>query len=280
MSFQQGSFVAVAIPGIVAIFNYLWIKRRGAGSKSDPGDTSQNFSTDTMDKSSTIDITGNRSSSTSNSSSQFRPFSRSLSGVESAPIDIIIPAKLRASKSNAVVISDEDLDQEIEKANSMRYGNSIDFTKKSKNSGEVPSDKKNMSPPIIVPPVVEETVQNEENITIDSQENIIDPKEIITDPTENVSDPTENIVDSTKNIDPKENVTIDPKANIISNEVQNQNNERDSANHSPVDVMMVSSSICSNSDNLSEVCIIQKCWTKKMLTNHLPKVSEQKQFEK
>lgn len=45
---------------------------------------------------------------------------RSLSGVETSPIDIVVPKQLRSkSKSNPVIISDEDLDVEIEKVRSM-----------------------------------------------------------------------------------------------------------------------------------------------------------------
>lgn len=207
MSLSQGSFVAVAIPVVAIFFNYLWIKRKRVGSKSDPGDTSQTSSTVSTSSSPTA-IAGTSSNS---SPSEYRQlFSRSLSGVESAPIDIIIPPKLRASKSNPVVISDEDLDLEIEKANSMRYGTSFDATNKSnKSSSEVLVYKKKMSetveaPPVVEPPVVEEIVQNDE-------ENVTEAKEIVND----------------------------------NNEVQNQNNERDSANHSPADVMLISSSVCS-----------------------------------
>lgn len=219
MSSSQGPLLALAVPTIAAFFGYFWIKRKRAGSKSDPGDISQTSSTDTTDQSATTSD-GIPTSSTSSSSSQFRPFARSLSGVESAPIDIIIPPKLRASKSNPVVISDEDLDQEIEKANSMRYGHSFDASKKN-NSTEILVEKKKMSPPIMAALVVEETFSVEP--TQNQEENTVEDKEIILD----------------------------------SNEVQNQNNERDSANHSPVDVMLASSSVCSISDNHSEVCTRQ-----------------------
>lgn len=49
------------------------------------------------------------------SSTPAKKFNRSLSGVETAPIDIVYPKDLKTSKSSPVVISDEDLDLEIEK---------------------------------------------------------------------------------------------------------------------------------------------------------------------
>lgn len=53
------------------------------------------------------------------SPSASKQFNRSLSGMETAPIDIIYPKELKASKSSSLVISDEDLDLEIEKVKSV-----------------------------------------------------------------------------------------------------------------------------------------------------------------
>ncbi|XP_044271689.1 KH domain-containing protein akap-1 [Tribolium madens] len=192
-----------SIPALAVIFSYFWYRRKRHESKTDPGDKIQTASESQQPTKTEIEsVTTNRT------------FSRSLSGVDSAPIDIVIPPKLKAIKSNPVVISDEDLDLEIEKIKSMRYGGSIDM-RKSNSSSE--SSSTNKQTPVKKSSFVMAQKANEEK-----------PLSVTT-----------------------ENAKVD-KMISNNNEVQRQNSERDSANHSPADVMLASPSLSSISDNHSE----------------------------
>ncbi|RZC35495.1 KH domain-containing protein C56G2.1 [Asbolus verrucosus] len=189
------------IPTIAVIFSYFWYRRKRIGPKTDPGDTS---STDTASETA--------AKPTASAPSTNRTFSRSLSGVDSAPIDIIIPPKLKAAKSNPVVISDEDLDLEIEKIKSMRYGGSIDLRKSNSSSESTKKEASVKKSPIMAQKVPEEKC----GVSL-----------------------------------PKESVKVEEKS-PVSIDIQRQNSDRDSANHSPADVMLASPSLSSISDNHSE----------------------------
>lgn len=111
------------LPTIVGLLSYLWFRRKRLGVRSDPGGTSGKVtgiekqsseeSKSKVDESVEEEVKGSVNSSE-------KKFSRSLSGVETEPIDIIIPRELRSVKSNPVHISDEELDQHIEKIKSMK----------------------------------------------------------------------------------------------------------------------------------------------------------------
>ena len=182
------------VPTIAVILGYFWYRRKRLSSKTDPGEIVKAVETPPKP----VD------------SGSPRTFSRSLSGVDSAPIDIVIPHKLKATKSNPVVISDEDLDIEIEKIKSMRYNGSIDMRKS--NSCSETTTKKG-SPKKLSPVMAQTPVEEKAPVVEDGKD----------------------------------------ERSSANNEVQRQNCERDSANHSPADVMLASPSLSSISDNQSEV---------------------------
>ncbi|KAK9700615.1 KH domain [Popillia japonica] len=206
-------------------------------------------------------------------SSPNRSFSRSLSGVDSAPIDIIIPRELRSHKSNPIVISDEDLDIEIQKIKSMKSAAAEPF-KKSKSSDDVDSMKKTppselrrsekskefstpvdsftstpITPKYKSPKVIKCTPQK---IILSSSSSPMAQKHAKSSPEEKL---TTAKVDTQEKIDsPKKMPTLNSveEKNVENEEMQRQNVERDSANHSPADVMLASPSLSSISDNHSE----------------------------
>lgn len=197
------------VPTLAVILSYFWYRRKRIDSKSDPGDQIQTAPEPHQTKKTEIDIA--TSTPIAN-----RTFSRSLSGVDSAPIDIVIPPKLKAIKSNPVVISDEDLDLEIEKIKSMRYGGSIDMRKSNNSSSESTSTFKQTSPVKKSSFEMAQKVNEEKPLSVTTDAKV-------------------------------------EKSASNNNEVQRQNSERDSANHSPADVMLASPSLSSISDNNSEV---------------------------
>jgi A-kinase anchor protein 1 len=192
------------IPTIAVIFSYFWYRRKRIESKSDPGDTL---------KCTTAVTPPPKTETDSEHTFTSRTFSRSLSGVESAPIDI--PPKQKTAKPSPVIISDEDLDLEIEKIKSMRYGGSIDI-RKSNSSSESTADKQASS-------------VNKQSSSIMAQK----------------------VTEERAPLVPTENVKME-KSPVNSDDIQRQNSERDSANHSPADVMMASPTLSSISDNQSE----------------------------
>ncbi|KAH0810193.1 hypothetical protein GEV33_012598 [Tenebrio molitor] len=177
------------IPTIAVIFSYFWYRRKRIESKSDPGDTLK----------CTTAVTP--------------PPKTETDSVESAPIDI--PPKQKTAKPSPVIISDEDLDLEIEKIKSMRYGGSIDI-RKSNSSSESAGDKQASS-------------VNKQSSSIMAQK----------------------VTEERAPLVPTENVKME-KSPVNSDDIQRQNSERDSANHSPADVMMASPTLSSISDNQSE----------------------------
>lgn len=225
--------LAWTFPTIAILLSYLWFKRKRIGVRSDPGGTS-------------ADNKQLQSTSVEASSTPGRKFSRSLSGVETAPIDIIIPRELRAVKSNPVVISDEDLDLEIEKIKSMKNekyikSKALSVRDSTSNGEKSPLKERTKSPSPV------KTLESTSKETKDEMAQDIACVE------QKLSSLKLGMKENSKKKNKKggnKNAKSKPSEH---EESQRQNSERDSANHSPADVMLASPSLSSISDNHSEV---------------------------
>lgn len=240
--------LAWTLPTIAALLSYLWYKRKRIGVRSDTGEQkSEEIQSDNKESlgaalkeekvASDIETTPNKS------------FSRSLSGVETTPIDIVLPPQLRASRSTPKVISDEELDLEIEKIKSMRNGNlfsnSIIETSPPTESRENP--KEDSSSPIEKEPKLTPPAKNQKSKSRKQKPKMVRKEIEIVNGQLNLSSnrTSPGRQDHVDGISNKENKTeLDP---------HRQSNERDSANHSPADVMLASPSLSIISDNHSEV---------------------------
>lgn len=244
------------LPTIAVLLSYLWYKKRRIGARSDPGDTTIQRKVQVSCKPLDEELfEKKKDTATVTSSPQATPtrnFSRSLSGVESTPIDIIIPPELRASKSAPLVISDEDLDFEIEKIKSMKNGNLFGSRKESSPKALETSPKSLAPPKSQTPSPVKQTPVK---ITTKSKKNRKEKdtiKMVQKDLTVVEEKLTSLKIDEKQKIEHKSVSNGTTKQEI---DLQRQSSERDSANHSPSDVMMASPSLSSISDNHSEVSI-------------------------
>lgn len=311
--FLPGPVVKYSVPTVIILLSYFLYRRKKIGVRSDTGgskpiEESFRDSTESTEESETFEDPDlsiaafpekvKRSQSTPVSSPP-KSFNRSLSGVETAPIDIVYPPELRSTKSTPVVIPDEDLDIEIEKIKSMRNQYTSPSTISShlsktpspkveksiadfKSSPEVKqedSDNKNCS---VIKESFEHNVLNsssDSNTSIKMAQKDITPvvtkpntpKKIKSNKTEKkqekpVKSPQKNKTPEKKmsvlkisSPEPKEEECGLQNTNQTSGEdlhdhpeVCRKSSRRDSANHSPSDVMMASPSLSCMSDNHSE----------------------------
>ncbi|XP_057653881.1 A-kinase anchor protein 1, mitochondrial-like [Diorhabda carinulata] len=200
------------LPTVAVLLSYLWFKKKRIGPRSDPGDKSTSRKEEIQEKSLFEELNEAEPTIPTASSTPNKSFSRSLSGVESSPIDIVIPPELRATKTTPRVVSDEDLDLEIEKIKSMKNGHSFSVKTDSPADENICSKaKKN---------------QKKESGKMAQKDMAIVEEKLTT-------------LKIGKNKEcPKKR--------------EQKNTERDSANHSPSDVMLASPSLSSISDNHSE----------------------------
>lgn len=267
--------LAWTLPTIAALLSYLWYKRKRIGVRSDPpGDRtteegiieSHNRSRQAcgtekrLEKEEEQVISLNRKPSTPS-----KIFSRSLSGVETTPIDIVLPPKLRASRSASKVVSDQELDLEIEKMrNGSLFSNlKIETSPPAQQSQEVAS--KTLSLPRQTPLKFSSSsspspAESQKNKKPPKQNNKMVRKEI---------DIVSEQITSSLNISNNNNKSnteklrkVEDGNNRSSNngnksdlDLHRQSIERDSANHSPADVMLASPSLSIISDNHSEVSV-------------------------
>lgn len=247
--------LAWTLPTIAALLSYLWYKRKRIGVRSDPeeqgAEGNQSCSRVSVDEE-----LKEEKVITDTESTPSKSFSRSLSGVESTPIDIVLPPQLRASRSTPKVISDEELDLEIEKIKSMRNGSLFSNSKieafpptqpeveeeKEKSPVKTPSSPQSK----VLPPTKSQKSKNKK------QKNKMVRKEI-----EFVNEQITSLnISNTRNSPEKllkQEHDVNRNGNKSELDLQRQNNERDSANHSPADVMLASPSLSIISDNHSEV---------------------------
>lgn len=120
----------LSFPTIALLLSYFWFRRKRLEDQTDPGDSNQSTKVDNhivtkpstdIEKSRTSEVRAKTEAKDIKATTPEKVFSRSLSGVETSPIDIVIPRELRSQKNNnQPIISDEDLDFEIEKIKSMK----------------------------------------------------------------------------------------------------------------------------------------------------------------
>ncbi|CAG9864954.1 unnamed protein product [Phyllotreta striolata] len=241
--YHTRQLLAWTLPTVAALLSYLWFKRKRIGAQSDPGkedspDNTADITTDSPSKETTVERTEVIDCKSSPSTPN-RSFSRSLSGVESTPIDIIIPPELRASKSSSRVVSDEDLDIEIEKIKSMKTG--ALFTSQPD------------SPKLVIK-------EANANVTVSANAGKSSKKRVFKKVSGKmaqkdiaiVEEKLTNLKVKTKEAGKKKDFRNSKNVNKENEDVHRQNSERDSANHSPSDVMLASPSLSSISDNHSE----------------------------
>lgn len=260
-----------SLPTIAVLLSYLWYRKKRIGLQSDTGGGGQkNIKQTTGSSSNNKTIQQQQQNDTTNietnnklvdktiiedtnvidittpQSSPNRSFSRSLSGVDSQPIDIIIPPELRSIKTSPVIISDEDLDLEIEKIKSMKTSTNNTVMSRSKQE----DNKMLKSSPI------QETSTNNNNSTTTPMKqkkfmkNKKEMKNKMTKDLNGVEEKLSTLKLNKETTSTATTTTTTPKRQ--SDDLQRQSSERDSANHSPADVMLASPSLSSISDNHSE----------------------------
>lgn len=231
------------LPTVAALLSYLWFKRKRIGARSDPGENSSEAEEKGVqtEQAKSADIVEDIDGGDSSPSSPNKTFSRSLSGVESTPIDIIIPPELRATKSTSRIVSDEELDLEIEKIKSMKNG--ALFTTKPDSPHVLIASSKSTGKEHNSKPSKKKASKKESGKMAQKDIAIVEEKLTSLKVKNNKEVHKKRDNKNSKNNANKENEDI----------LQRQNSERDSANHSPSDVMLASPSLSSISDNHSEV---------------------------
>lgn len=260
---------------IAVLLSYLWFRRKRTEARSDPGRISP---TDQEEKCLEQELREAEASEKPSPSSATKSFSRSLSGVDSAPIDIILPPELKSARSSQTVISDEDLDLEIEKIKSMK--NSVEFfskrkentscsqpkpvvaQKSTKSSGSTPKREQNQkitlkqaSPRKVVSLKREEKTKTPiKSVSGSSKKTEMAQKDIVT--VSSIEKKINSLKIETKEPcapqETKSEAVAAATAITTEHDIQRQSSERDSANHSPADVMLASPSLSSISDSHSE----------------------------
>ncbi|XP_022917558.1 KH domain-containing protein akap-1 [Onthophagus taurus] len=286
MAFHQSRLLLVlaSLP-LVGIIGYLWLRRKDYDEEDfDSPEQCEEISTSCTSLEKDIEIT------TISCESPEKVFSRSLSGITSTPIDIIIPRQLRAHKSAPVFISDEDLDLEIEKIKSMKNNNyqwkegnnkTAEPVKEEMNVkvGEIECERATLMPAspmekattssTNMSPKLTKSSPKSSPISMKSSPKSSSPK--YKSPKVIKCTPQKTILSSsTSPKDQKQAKSVEeqfnslnlsqkkqspPKECVVNNvneEIQRQSSERDSANHSPCDVMLASPAPSSISDNQSE----------------------------
>lgn len=221
------------LPTVAVLLSYLWFKKKRIGAQSDPGDNSTSCKEDIKEKSLFEEIK-EAEEPVSAVSSPSKSFSRSLS----SPIDIVIPPELRATKTPHRVVSDEELDREIEKIKSMKNGHSFPV----KTESPLTDKSTKMQTPV---------KENKSSKTKKNQKK--ETGKMAHKDMAIVEEKLTSLKISKNKETPKKRQQKPSENNKKQNEeINRQNNERDSANHSPSDVMLASPSLSSISDNQSE----------------------------
>lgn len=241
-------------PTIAILLSYLWFKRKRIGVRSDPGGTNVDNNKQQQQQQEAVETSCGVEIPKVTSTPE-KKFSRSLSGVETAPIDIIIPRELRSVKSNPVVISDEDLDFEIEKIKSMKnekFNRSKTLNNSTSNTDEKLTVKEKNLSPVKKVETINKVLETTKSVQVENKvEEMAQDIACVEQKLSNLK-----LGNNTKKKGKSKggcNKTA-PKSAVSEHEdLQRQSSERDSANHSPADVMLASPSLSSISDNHSEV---------------------------
>lgn len=257
--------LAWTLPTIAALLSYLWYKRKRIGVLSDPGvhaHKEENQSDTIVSLEEELEQTKSKVEPESTPS---KTICRSLSGVESTPIDIVLPPQLRASRSASKVISDEELDFEIEKIKSMKSGNLFSTSKiedspqRGSPERKSPQEEQAEEKPVVQTPSPPKKEREEVTpLKLQTSNNKKQKNKMVRKDVEMVNDQLTSLDISNNRSSPHkpedehEESSNGHKSDL---DIQRQSNERDSANHSPADVMLASPSLSIISDNHSEVRI-------------------------
>lgn len=234
-------------PTIAILLSYLWFKRKRIGVRSDPGGTNVDNKQQEQQEETTNSVQIPKVTTTPE-----KKFSRSLSGVETAPIDIIIPRELRSVKSNPVVISDEDLDFEIEKIKSMKNEKfNRSKTLNNSNTGEKATVKEKSPLPVNKVEGFNKVVETKKSEQVEKKvEEMAQDIACVEQKLSNLK-----LGNNSKKKGKSKGGCNKTTIKSEHEDFQRQSSERDSANHSPADVMLASPSLSSISDNHSEVSV-------------------------
>ncbi|XP_044731537.1 KH domain-containing protein akap-1 [Chrysoperla carnea] len=240
---QSRQLLVWTIPSIAILLSFLWYKRKRSGPQSDPGEKEENI------KENNIEVKDN---SIENKTPE-KVIKRSLSGVESSPIDIIIPHSLKSTKTPPVIISDKDLDKEIAKIKSMKspFAETTNRKRAVRSALSVELEKTKTPPKCSNSPSDMSTPQMEKVSTKKENKHKQKGKKTI-HKVETVSTVVEKL--ATMKLPVLDDVNVESSGGNNSSHCcsDRQSSERDSANHSPADVMLASPSLSSISDNHSE----------------------------
>lgn len=282
-----------AVPTIAVLLTYFWFKRKRGVKQSDPGDSPSIAETKlTSNKTSELQEVSNTPTksiatpsggnigtpqhhqpqgSSSDNTSPFGSPDRSprVLSTPSTPIDIIIPRELRSQRTSPIVISDEDLDIEIEKVKSMRSYSSEHYklsggsdtidgiSTTSSTSSRTPAKKakaKVQQPEDAMPAGKLDSQVKSKNQMKTNAEKKKGKMTPVKKVEEELSNMKLNQESETQEEVKVENGRKEEQANAHAEE--RQSSERDSANHSPADVMLASPSLSCISDNHSEVSFL------------------------
>lgn len=266
---QSRQLLLLSIPTIAVLLSYLWYKRKRTGVGSDPGEISEQPLVEERsikEESSPIKIPVKKDNSPE------KKFSRSLS----APIDIVLPKEHRSR--TAPIISDEDLDVEIKRMKSMKSTlepykiqsiSAMDTPKKSSNKEKPISDLQKTANQTNPPQTKKQNsikktksdsnkakpAKSSEKKTKISQKEIAVVEAQLTNLQLTAEKPDSPIKTKSKVKNSDSHSSSEPEEQ----QGQTSPNERDSANHSPVDVIMASPTLSNFSDNHSEVMHPNRC---------------------
>lgn len=267
-----------SVPSIAVLLGIFWFKKKREYAKSDPGgrEKIKSLKEELADAlKAEVEI---------KKTSPVGKAERSV--IKSAPIDII-PRGTGSQRSSPLELTDEEVDLEIEKIirkksvdkeRKMSYNVENSFvTHYNKESSFV---NKNMQCNLFSPPKNDVKVcdQNIAVCLLKADEAVVNTMANETIPDDNIKDTksTELDVVVSESNATEENTVADTEELNVNNDLVNEPSEssqssdsgdrysapqsrriseRDSANHSPVDPMLASPSMCHFSDNHSEVCM-------------------------
>lgn len=241
---------------IAILLGYLWFKRKRTDSTSDPQKPSELANQEEQDQ--VVFENVEKLECTSD-----KTLKRSLSGVESSPIDIVFPPELKSTKSSQLIISDEDLDLEIEKIKSMKTTSNpsverLNNKKDNQPNSVVESTKTERSTNLMAtvspkkqPIKPKKDANKEENIENKTVKPLLNKNKKGKMPQKDVGASLRKKFNSLK-LEANATQKFTTSGTDAEQETDKQNSERDSANHSPADVMLASPSPSCISDSHSE----------------------------
>lgn len=247
-----------SVPSIAVLLGIFWFRKK-RDSKSDPGGSERikNLREELAE--------ALKTEAEAVKSSPMGKAERAV--IKSAPIDIV-PNGISSQKSSPLQLTDEEVDLEIEKIIRKK---SLEKEKKSIPNIETKNDLKLIETKTLFSEVsasTSNTGQTNEAITMETSHNsqnstheVIENNSINGSNDIEINNQTDRASVEDKNDDKEldDNVENEPSNNNVSNsnefdaQQSRRISERDSANHSPMDHILASPSMCHFSDNHSEV---------------------------